>query len=543
MNWFSRLSIRWKFQVGFFVVTMFTTIYNRWLATLQLDQAIQTAEDFVAPQDLIDALEVQKQDFILHSIWESGIEFVIQFMIIGVVASIFVRPILELIRSLKAVEEGDLTQHIESKSQDEIGVVVDHFNSMLAKLNEVLSSVEVSSTHMKQSAYQIALVSQEIADNSVKENKHFEQLANSVHGLHEISSVVREVSIKSLENAQTSEKEVIAGAKGMRSSIDGLREIGSGIAEASSEVDSLNESTDKINQIISSIRDIAEQTNLLALNAAIEAARAGEQGRGFAVVADEVRALAEKTTNSSGEIDSIIEDFSDRVESVTKAMGRMVKRVKRNTAQTEEVVDRFDEVVTSSKETASFAAKITEDTSRQTSQFTELEQAMSHLLAVLKQNSSKVSNTANIGEALYGLTDNMSDLIHGFKLDYIQQQEAAEASQDDRRQHPRTNSNVLVSVQRKDVLVDGFCQDLSLSGMRIAISTNLKEGKKVRLQMRMPCESLEDYNKQEPVELVAKVVRKLPKEDDKFVYGLQFQNVDRYQENQLKRCVDFFMGK
>ncbi|GLQ30552.1 methyl-accepting chemotaxis protein [Litoribrevibacter albus] len=539
MKWFSRLSIRWKLQLGFFVVTMLTTIFNRWMATQELNKAIDTAEEFLAPQDLIDALLAQKESYIFNSIWESGIEFAIQFAVIGLVASIFVRPILELIRGLKAVGKGDLTQSLESTSQDEIGVLVNQFNQMLEQLNSVLSKVDSGSSYMKQSAYQISLVSQEIASIGREENHNFESVANVIREMHQISDQVMNLAIQSRETSGEARSSAITGMKDLRANIDDLAKVSDQIEDASLKVEELNQSAEKIALIVGSIRDIAEQTNLLALNAAIEAARAGEQGRGFAVVADEVRALAEKTTTSSGEINQIIENFSEHVGDVTKTMTRVVKRVRKNSDQSEGMVENISVMESGAVTSASNAEEIENSCDRQLKTFSELETAMDKLLGGLEQNNTKVSNTANISESLYRLTNDMSAMLEGFTFSHCAATQDSSLD-DDRRTHPRANSNLLVQLLHNRSLVDGFCLDVSLSGMRISLPLELQQDQGVELQLRMPSRDIKDYSQQEPVSLKAKVVRIAGDTDGRFIYGLKFSQLDRYQKTQLERCVEFF---
>src|SRR5512142_2705608 len=123
MNWFANLSIRWKFQIGFFVVTMVTTIYNRLLASHELQKMIEIAQKDGAPQAAIKAMMDNRAAYHFNSVWESGLEFALQFMLIGLVANLFLRPILKLCESLKAVEGGDLTRGVEITAHDEIGVL------------------------------------------------------------------------------------------------------------------------------------------------------------------------------------------------------------------------------------------------------------------------------------------------------------------------------------------------------------------------------------------------------------------------------------
>ncbi|MCV6589295.1 MAG: methyl-accepting chemotaxis protein [Marinobacterium sp.] len=544
MSWFSGLSIRWKLQLGFFLVTMFTTIYNRWLATLELDEAVETAQKYHASPELIEALVQQKQGFIIHSIWESGLEFVLQFFIIGVVASLFVRPIIDLIRSLQAVSNGDLTQNITTSSQDEIGVVVEHFNVMLDKLNSVLSNVDNSSTHIRQSAYQIARVSQDIATISESENHHFVELADVIRQLHSASEQVQQTAVKSLESAQHNEHTASTSVQGMRANIEELISISSEISEASKRVEALNEAAQQIGDIIGNIREIADQTNLLALNAAIEAARAGEQGRGFAVVADEVRALAEKTSQSSVQITDITGQFAQRVGDVTQTMAHMVKLVQTNSQESEATVKELALVEESARTSAEQAALIERNSARQLATFTELEEAMDRLLEVFKQNASKVANTANIGEVLYDLTRDLAHLLGGFTL-----QPGALRLEDsisnERRRSARISSNLLISVTDQETGrdKDGFCHDLSMQGMRIAVPLSLKDGAVVSLHVRLPSDDISEYNRMRPLDIEGKVVRLHSEKGEQRIYGVHFCEVTGSQQEQLRRCMQFFQGR
>ena len=170
---------------------MVTTIYNRWLASSELEGFIKIADQHNVDTQVVAQLQQKYDAYIFNSFWESGIEFAIQFIIIGVVASLFVKPIKSLCVALKAIENGDLTKEITSPSHDEIGVLQRSFNGVLAKLNSIMHRIDESGKQMGQSAYQIAMISHEIAEVSKNENQRSQAVTSATQQLNDISESVR----------------------------------------------------------------------------------------------------------------------------------------------------------------------------------------------------------------------------------------------------------------------------------------------------------------------------------------------------------------
>ena len=239
-------------------------------------------------------------------------------------------PIAKAIRSnLKGVidslqdiaqENGDLTVRLSTESKDEIGDLVFWFNSFIEKLQGVIKNVV-------DTALPLAETSQTIQQLSEKTIASFQRQSDSVtqsrQSVEEMSLSVADITTNAAEaadSARNASEEANKGKQVVESTVAGITELASNVAQSAETILQLQEDTNKVNVVLEVIRGIAEQTNLLALNAAIEAARAGEQGRGFAVVADEVRNLASRTQESTEQINQMLEQLQG---AATKAVTMM----------------------------------------------------------------------------------------------------------------------------------------------------------------------------------------------------------------------------
>ncbi len=536
LHWFMALSIRWKLQFGFFMVTMITTIFNRLLASNELGKMVHIAEKNGVAPEVIAQLEANHSTYIFNSFWESGLEFAIQFMVIGVVAGFFVRPIRALCVALQSVQQGDLTRGVPNTSQDEIGVLERSFNEVLKKLNHIMGNINDSGKEMEQSAYQIATISHEIAEVGKNEQQRSEEVTDATARLQEISESVQQLAHDATERAKQTEHHAQHGIETLQSNIRQMDQTAQEINRAAGEIGELSDSAEKIHDIVNAIKSIAEQTNLLSLNAAIEAARAGEAGRGFAVVADEVRNLSQSTSTSVGEISTIIEAVTSKIERVSHTMGEVVEQVHINQTLAAETSSSIEKMGGEVSESAAGSHKIVAASDHQLDQLGRLQQTLDKLFETLGDSSSKVENTAAIGDDLFAVTQRLNALMAGFTFNF---DEPIAPASHEKRSFPRAHSSLLVKVDNDGHLLEGVSSDISLSGMQLRMPSAIRASENLSIQVYLPYHNMDEYEKQTPLTLTGNIIWNRM-DNSRYVYGIEFKALNGGQEQGLRQCFEFY---
>ncbi|MBI3584699.1 MAG: methyl-accepting chemotaxis protein, partial [Nitrospinae bacterium] len=310
-----------------------------------------------------------------------------------------IKPIQDSAAIADGVAGGDLSQRdLDVTSEDEVGILGRALNVMKNNLKNMIVSVRNNAESVASGVDEILKIVSSTASGAEKQNVQAAQIATS---MGEMSSTVIEVAKNSSDAASSAKAAMEAaddGGKKVEATVEGMNRISSSVEESAKAIEELGRSSDQIGKIVAVIDDIADQTNLLALNAAIEAARAGEQGRGFAVVADEVRKLAERTTKATKEIAGMVKTMQSGMSEVVKSMEDGTKEVKRGVGLANsagESLSRIVKLVQSVTEMINQIATATEEQSSATEEISSNIEDISKVSKETAEGAGRSSDAVN----------------------------------------------------------------------------------------------------------------------------------------------------
>lgn len=397
---------------------------------------------FKTPTEIV----LSATDHIKHlSLLIVGISLIIIVILAIVVANSISKPLRKVTHHLQRVSEGDLTsEKLEVKSKDEIGQLTSDINKMSLSLRNLIQEVTFSSEQVASHAEQLTASAeesktsteyitasiQEIANGAENQSEKVAEsekaLENMAEGISQIaisSSSISETSLQTIAKAQT-------GGDSVKKTVKQMKSIQSSVYSSNEIIKSLEERSKQIGRIVEVITGIADQTNLLALNAAIEAARAGEHGKGFAVVADEVRKLAEESRKSSDQIGQLIAVIQEEMVNSLEGMSKVTKDVNDGLVLADTTQDNFNDIIESTKlvseqidQMSATAQEISVVTAQAAVSFLKISEITKDTTASTQEVASSaeeqlgsMDEIATASESLSQMAINLREIISKFKL-------------------------------------------------------------------------------------------------------------------------------
>ncbi|MCP4584299.1 MAG: HAMP domain-containing protein [candidate division Zixibacteria bacterium] len=342
---------------------------------------------------------------------------------IGLVLAVFIsrsftRPTNKAVDMLKDIAqgEGDLTKRLEVSSKDEIGDMAKWFNAFMEKLHDIIYQVALNTEQLASAATEISSSSEQLTAGAKEQTNQTAQVSTAVE---EMTATIVETSKNTTDAAEKAQEAAAKSQEGGQLAEDtsrGMDEIVQSAGATARNILTLSEKATAIGEIIKVIDDIADQTNLLALNAAIEAARAGEQGRGFAVVADEVRKLAERTTKATKEVAETIKGIQTDVGTANTQMEEAGEIVNKGKDLVEKTNSSLTEIFSTIEGVQEMMRQIATATDEQSAAAEEISKNVENVNRISQESASGTEQAASAAEQLNRQSEELKALVGGFKL-------------------------------------------------------------------------------------------------------------------------------
>nr|WP_040260683.1 methyl-accepting chemotaxis protein [Pseudomonas massiliensis] len=332
-------------------------------------------------------------------------------------AGLLVRPIHAVATGLEGIAqgEGDLSARLEVRGKDETAQLAGWFNRFLGAIGSMIQRIGQASGHIHQSSRESIQVAEELAQTAERQRTAVDMVSTAFHEMVATSNEVARSCSQAAESADSGQRQAREGQLQVDQAVERVGRLSSEIEVSAEAMRQLRQESSDIQSILSTISSIAEQTNLLALNAAIEAARAGDQGRGFAVVADEVRALARRTADSTGEIDTLLGNLARR----TQAMGEQMEaslRMSRDTVQAiSEARGSFERIRESVDVIRDMSTQIATAAEEQHHVAEDINRNIGDIHGDAQRVSELAEATRNEATHLTALSEELNDLVGRFR--------------------------------------------------------------------------------------------------------------------------------
>ncbi len=375
----------------------------------------------LAEEDVSEAYSAAKQlhgDVILI-VTSTSIILLLISGILGWVFSVSIsRPLVRIVNSMRDISSGsgDLTVRLDASAKDELGQLSQAFNQFVEKLDSIMHKVGGSTNELATASEELSMITRDTRQGVEQQQGEIQQVATAIE---EMTATVHEVAKNTHATAEAANlvgNQVNAGKDVLVQSVAAVQNLSNRISESRTVVGALQQDSEKVGTVLDVIRGIAEQTNLLALNAAIEAARAGEQGRGFAVVADEVRTLAMKTQQSTEEIRTIIESLQSRSDQTVQMLQENSADIETTVGLSEQTQHAFSEIENAMHNLLDMSTQIASASEEQAAVTEEISRNVEKISQVAITTATGAEQTEVSSQMLARLGDDLMNLVGQFKV-------------------------------------------------------------------------------------------------------------------------------
>ena len=366
----------------------------------------------------IDDMQSEFRSQAIRTLVSTLVIIVLMVILASLIVRSIARPLAETVSAMSSIASGeaDLTRSLSTAGSDELSAIASHFNAFTLRLRQVITESLGAAGELDKAASSLGQISGEASQYSRQQAEQMELVATAINEVsYAVQDVARNAEHASNEMSQA-EEQATQGQRNIDSSLKQIDQLSGTIAQAVEVIQNLAQESTQIGSVLEVIRSIAEQTNLLALNAAIEAARAGEQGRGFAVVADEVRLLAQRTQKSTAEIHTMIERLQGNSEAAVKVINESSRASQLTVEQASQAGESLNLITQSLCNLTSLNSSIASATLQQSHVVEDINQNVTQAAGLANSNSAAAEQSSNASRDLSALAAKLSRLLGQFRV-------------------------------------------------------------------------------------------------------------------------------